>query len=942
MKQRVSRGLSAFGRRASLGGASLAVIAACLAAAPAMAQTGGPEEIVVTGFRSSLARSLNVKKVENAQVDTILAEDIGKFPDLNLSESIQRIPGVALARDAGEGRNISVRGLNPTFTRVRVNGMEALSTTGSSDAAGGVNRGRAFDFNVFASDLFNSITVRKTSEAEVEEGSLGATVDLRTARPFDYGEFTAVASLRGSYNDLSESAGPRLSAMVANNWNDKFGVLGSIAYSKRNLLDVGTSTVRWAQGNAFAPGFASAPPGFTLAQVNGALHPRFPRYDLYTQESERTGATGSMQWRPTEKALITFDALYANFKNKREEQYLEAPSFSTGGACTAANTATSCGIAQTAVTAAKINSNNELIAGTFNNVDLRVEDRYDELDTKFYQYSLTGEYEVTSKFKVDAMAGHSKSDFKNPIQTTLTYDQFNVQNYSYDYSLGRAPLLNYGSARLTDPSAWTLTQIRERPQTAVNKFDTMQGNAKYELDDWITVKAGGDLKRYSYRTTELRRTNGTTANQEATIPAGIASIPISSFSGIANFPTQGLGVPAGTPTAWLVPSLSTAVSALSLYDQAAFNGAFRLGPEPALANNAGVDERDKGGYAQADFRFHPFGMTLRGNVGVRYVNTSQSAQGYSFVSGAPVAIIASRDYSNTLPSLNLALEPREDLVFRFAAAKVMARPNLGNLTPGATVSVSGSARTVTAGNPNLNPFSAKAYDVSGEWYYDKGALFGVALFQKDISSFVQTVTTNQAFTGNSFGLPDAIAVAACGAVAGCSPSAQWAFSTPVNAPGGTLQGIEVNWQQPFKFLPGLLSNTGMLLNYTNVRSSVSYLNSAGVVVATNSLTGLSRQSYNATLYYEDDKWSARVSAAYRSKYLTRVPGQETGTDVDGTNSTLNVDASIQYTVNRNLKITFEAINLTDEFQDQFNNSTNLVSFYHHTGREFLFGVRLAY
>jgi iron complex outermembrane recepter protein len=940
VKQRVWR-LRAHTRVMACCGASVVAIAASLAAMPAAAQTD-PEEIVVTGFRNSLERSLNIKKIENAQVDTILAEDIGKFPDLNLSESIQRIPGVAITRDAGEGRQISVRGLNATFTRVRINGLEALSTTGSSDAAGGVNRGRAFDFNVFASDLFSAITVRKTAEGEVEEGSLGAAVDLRTARPFDYGELTAVASLRGSYNDLSENFGPRLSAMVAKNWDDRFGVLGSIAYSKRSLLDVGTSTVRWAQGNAFAPGFASAPPGYTLTQINGALHPRFPRYDLYTQESERLGMSGSVQVRPTDKTLLTFDALYARFKGTREEQYLEAPSFSTGGACTAANVATSCGIAQTSVTSARIDSNNTLIAGTFNNVDLRVEDRFDELDTKFLQYTLSGEWEVTSKFKLDAIAGHSKSDFQNPVQTTLTFDQYNVQNYSYDYSQSRAPLLSYGSANLTDPSSWVLTQIRERPQTAMNKFDTIQLNGSYDVDDWLKLKAGGNLKRYSYRTTERRRSNGTTSNLEATIPAGIAAIPISSYSRILHFPTQGLGVPSGTATSWLVPSLSTAAGLLSLYDPSAYGGAFRLGPEPALANNAGVDERDKGGYGQADFRFHPFGMTLRGNIGIRYVETSQSAQGYTFVSGTAQSIVTSRTYNDTLPSLNLALEPREDLVFRFSAAKVMARPNLGNLTPGATVSVSGSARTVTAGNPNLNPFRAKAYDVAGEWYYDKGALFGVALFQKDISSFVQTVTTNQPFTGNSFGLPDSIAIAACGAVAGCSPSAQWAFSTPVNAPGGTLQGLELNWQQPFRFLPGLLGNTGMLLNYTNVRSSVKYLNSAGAVVATNSLTGLSRNSYNATLYYEDDRWSARVSAAYRSRYLTRVPGQETGTDFDGTNSTLNVDASIQYTVNRNLKITFEAVNLTDEFQDQFNNSTNLVSFYHHTGREFLFGVRLTY
>ena len=134
----------------------------------------------------------------------------------------------------------------------------------------------------------------------------------------------------------------------------------------------------------------------------------------------------------------------------------------------------------------------------------------------------------------------------------------------------------------------------------------------------------------------------------------------------------------------------------------------------------------------------------------------------------------------------------------------------------------------------------------------------------------------------------------------------------------------------------------MLLNYTSVKSSIDYIGGTGLVVATNDLTGLSRHSYNATAYYEDDRISARVSAAYRSGYLTRVPGQETGTDVDGTNSTFNLDASFQYTWNQHLKFTLEGINLTDEFQDQYNDSSNRVSFYHHTGREFLVGFRYSY
>jgi TonB-dependent receptor len=185
------------------------------AAAQDTAPTGSPEgaetieEVVVTGFRASLNKALEAKQAQVGSIDMIVAEDIADFPDLNLAESLQRVPGVVIARDAGEGRQISVRGLGPQFTRVRINGMEAMSTTGGTDSSGGANRNRQFDFNVFASELFSSITARKTSSAEVDEGSLGATVDLHAARPLDYDGLTMAGGLKMAYNDLGEDVDPR-------------------------------------------------------------------------------------------------------------------------------------------------------------------------------------------------------------------------------------------------------------------------------------------------------------------------------------------------------------------------------------------------------------------------------------------------------------------------------------------------------------------------------------------------------------------------------------------------------------------------------------------------------------------------------------------------------------------------------------------------------------
>jgi len=908
-----------------------------------------PADIIVTGFRGSLERALDLKRTSAASVDSILAEDIGKFPDLNLSESIQRIPGVALARDGGEGRTISVRGLGPQFTRVRINGIEALATSGGSDASGGANRGRGFDFNVFASDLFNAITVRKTAEPSTEEGSLGATVDLRTARPFDYKKFTIAASAQADYNDLNQKVTPRGAFMIADTTEDgRFGALVSVAYTKRQIEEDGYSTVRWARGSSFSPGFESAPGATCLAgttgatgaaipsqactDVNAALHPRFPRYDQFKSEQERLGITGSIQFAPTDQTLISVDGLYANFEGTREERYLEAPSFSVAGNCTAASRAGNCGIADTNVTAATI-SNGIMTAGTFNDVDLRVENRFDRLETKFKQLTVEGTQHFGERVVLNVLGGISSSVFSNPVQNTLTFDQFNVDGYSYDYGRARVPTFNFGSAQLTTPGAWTLTQIRLRALRTQNDYKSIQGNLTWKINDEFDLLGGVEYKAYDFATSELRRTNGTTSNQESVVPAAIAAVPTSQYGQVVT-----LG-----PTDVFIPNYFAADSLFNFGSQTAYNGAFRLGPEPALTNNNSVGERDTAAYFQANFR-HQFGtVTVRGDAGLRYVNTRQTANGFAFLAGALTPNTATRSYDDYMPSFNLVIEPTSKLVLRFAAAEVMARPDLGSLPPGGSVSVSGANRSVSFGNPNLDPYRADTYDASIEWYFQPGGLLSVAFFDKYIKSFVSSATqSGVTFTGNPYGLPDSVAIAACGNLYPntCNPAQNnWSFTVPVNSPGGPLKGVEVNFQLPFRFLPGLLRNTGTLLNYTHVTSNIKYVNAAGAVIATGNLTGLSPDSGNATLYYEDKLVSARVSAAYRSKYLTRIPGQEAGTATEGTNSTFNLDASMQLTVTKQVKLTFEAVNLTDQYQDQYIDPGNLLVVYHHTGREFLAGVR---
>jgi len=244
---------------------------------------------------------------------------------------------------------------------------------------------------------------------------------------------------------------------------------------------------------------------------------------------------------------------------------------------------------------------------------------------------------------------------------------------------------------------------------------------------------------------------------------------------------------------------------------------------------------------------------------------------------------------------------------------------------------------VTAGNPQLDPTRATAYDMAVEWYFDQGALLSGAVFYKDIKTFTQTLVEQRTFI--SSGLPLSL-------LAGTTLTGNelFQFTRPVNTDGGPLKGFEINYQQPFRFLPGAFSNLGVLLNYTYVDSKIKYITSTtgATPPVENDLVNLSKNAYNATLYYEDDRFSIRASAAYRDRYLTAVPAPTAPLiqDAAGTNDTLNVDLSASYNINDHLTVTLEGLNLTDEFNDQFlDTNADRVVVYTHTGRQYFFGAR---
>ncbi|PZU50006.1 MAG: TonB-dependent receptor [Sphingomonas sp.] len=940
--------------------------------ADAAAETAPADDIIVTGFRASLDAALNVKREQTSIVDVIKAEDIAAFPDTNLAESLQRIPGVTIDRDAGEGRQISVRGLGPEFTRVRLNGIEALATTGGTDSSGGANRSRGFDFNIFASELFSSITVRKSSSADVEEGSLGATVDLQTARPFDYDDFAFAVGGNMVWNDLSRDLTPRASALVSKTFMDgKLGVLVSAAYSKRKLFEEGFSSVRYDNGTS-SGGFCS-PTGVTpVVPATGAtcgvaatgtprlpntpgnvaayqaansasnFHPRLPRYGRLTHDQQRIGLTGAIQFEPTDGTKVTADILYADLKSTRQEDFLQAISFS--------RTLAQGGKSQTSVLATEYDANGGLVYGEYNGVDIRSESRFDELRTKFLQGTVLWEQKLTDRLELAVLGGKSSSRFRNPVQTTTTLDIANVNGYSIDFSdNSRLPDISYpidvtadngsGLGLITNPSGQiTGSEIRIRPQGASNTFDTIRADLKWDLiPEEFSLKIGGAYKKYGFDTWEYRR-----VNQSDTIPALPAGTTLADVTKLLTGFGRNLDLGPNTPTSWLIPDLNALASVYDIYCNCLKSGAaggpgdFTLSSITngnARGNNRSVEEKDTSFFFQFDFNKELFGMPLRGNVGLRYVKTEQSATGYQ-AAGGGTEVTVDQTYEDWLPSLNLSLAVQPNFYVRFAAANVMARPSLGNLTPGGSINTTGNL-TITSGNPYLQPFRATTFDASFEYYFPKGGLIGVGLFYKDIGTYVQSLRTNVPF--NQTGLPMSLLPS------NFTGDEIFQVTTPINTEGGPLKGFEINWQQPFTFLPDKWSNFGTLFAYTRVWSTIDYVTSpTNSAVITEDLIGLSPVSWSGTFYYDGPKFDARVSASYRKAFLTRVPGQNNN-DVEGKNSTLNVDFKIGYNITKQIEVSFEGTNLTDEFNNQFiGRDRNSPVVYHHTGRQLMLGARFTY
>jgi TonB-dependent receptor len=707
------------------------------------------------------------------------------------------------------------------------------------------------------------------------------------------------------------------------------GGLFSVAYSQRQILEEGFSTVRWQDGtfrsvegvNCVA---VPADPGCVATNVDSSTyHPRIPRYGRLTHDQDRLGITGSLQFRPSADTEISLDGLYSNYESDRHEEYLEVFFRSQEPGIDVLDYTVN-------------GANNTVDSGTFN-IDplsngthpVRSEHRYDELQTEFTQLTLDIDHSFTDRLYGNAMIGTSTSENDNPVQTTILADAIDVVNgYRYNFSgSGTRPTIDFGSLDVNDPTQFAFTEVRDRPQAVENGFDYFGANLNYTLTDAMTLRGGVSWKEFTFDSNEYRResTFGSRVCDAGFYDCDIDNdgtrdingAPISGdLLGYVDGFGSDLGMPGINDTSWISPNVQAAAALIDLYS---------VPGAPQAGNIRSVEEEDIGAWVQLDFSMELGSIPIRGDVGVRYVETTTTSTG--LVDDATVTV--QRDYDDTLPALNLVFDLHDDFLMRFSVAEVMARPSLGDLTPGGSLdSFTGPPFEYKAGNPGLDPYRATNFDLSFEWYFAEESLLSLALFTKDVDSFFFN-TVDVIVPYSQSGLPIDLAPASSplrvALDAGGDPNI--AVSQKQNGGSASVDGFEIIYQQPFYFLPGIFSNFGFTGNFTNVDSD--------------EILGFSENAWNATLWYEADRLSARVSAAYRDPYQTDAANPATGRDQRGYAETTNIDLAVSYQLTDTLELTFEAINLTDEYEHQVFDAGNLVNVYHHFGTEYIFGVRWA-
>ena len=854
---------------------------ACIATAVAQQQPAEDtiEEITVTGIRGSVAAAMDTKRDSSGFVDALVAEDISDFPDLNLSEALQRIPGVAISRQNGEGQSVTVRALGPEFTQVRLNNQTVTSPGG-----------RSVDLDIFASELMQSISLVKSPSAEMTEGGLAATIDMKTRRPFDKEGFVAAASVQGQHNSLVEDWDPRYSFLVSNTWGDKFGALVSFAQSDYTLRQDAIENIRWETESL---GGGTLP----LMEI-----PFLPRSINQFRDRKRTGITASLQYRPVEDVEVNLDIVHGKFDELNRRFTIDTLYFD--GTPNPVSLETVPGIGGL----------DRVVGGVFDNVQTRSENVFDDTQDELNMYTLSGKWNMNSNLTLEASAGYSKAEQLADNFRSL-YDfrgRAELGETSYEGTV--VPTFSSLDYDFTDASAYGFNQLRYLMSDIEDEEKNLKFDVTYNVDWGIfsALKAGVRYAEHEFsRVAYDERIN---PNQDNPAPAfeDVASLNYGLFGG---------GTPDGIPSDWLIVQRDDFEAAQTMV-------ANDFVPAISYPSTYRVKEDTLAGYAQLSVDT-PVGdgMYLTGNLGVRVVKTDQTSTGYVLTDSGVGTIGEESDYTDVLPSINLSLDVTEDVIIRLAASKAMTRATLSQLSPGIS-SYDIATQSASQGNPNLDPFRVKQIDLGVEYYFAEDALVSFTGFFKDIESFITTTTESRVL---NFGGPlyrdDGTDIS----------NEAFNVSLPVNGKGAKIRGLEFIYQQPLTFLP--IEGFGVIVNYTYAKTDGVTHTYYGESFET-PFAGASENSYNLTGYYENDEFSVRLAYAWRDEFVTNAAGDSQSTLLQDAYGQL--DLSTSYSLTDSIDVSLDVLNVTDETFSQYGLTKDRSVGVYGYGRTIVAGVQIAF
>ncbi|AMJ56250.1 MULTISPECIES: TonB-dependent receptor [Stenotrophomonas] len=914
------------------------------------------DTVVVTGIRASLKQALDSKRDSDAIVDVVTAEDVGKFPATNVAEAITIIPGVTIDKAFGQGEKVSILGTDPALNRTLLNGQ----TIASADWFISDQPGRTFNYSLLAPQLVSKVEVYKSPEAWLEEGSIGGTVNVSTRKPLDLSGTTISGAVGYLYNDRVEAGDPQVSAMFGwKNQADNFGVIVSAQRSIENIRRDGIESYGTVSGKDYINGKGGSPNSITttttdwstdpattmppscvgscaetlLANPN-AVAPNAISAHYFEQERKRDTLSVALQFKPTDELDIEFNALNVKAKYDNMTHSMFAFNGNPWNSLASMTDVTVDGGVMT-----KASFRNALTVYDLLN-------RQATVDTDSYDLKMTWKDE---RWFASAHAGTSKASGGTGKQV---FGEFlNKADYSYDLT-GKTPTLNFhgyqtdpitdvanhmkpghAGSPFTDPSAYRFDGggpaggWHTNPPNATNWGAGWGGNIvtkptedkeKYiQADFGITL----DSPIYQLRFGVKRREHETSQS--------MAGVSLASIKGYGDLTADQFN-PKEVPDSYLsgfgnVGDLSNRFMidgwALADYiNSGKWLAPWQTMPTPSTfsdpsyaANTWTVKENINAAYVQADFSYD----RLRGNFGVRLVQTESESTGYacsSLKSPCPadgyVLNTIKKKYNNVLPNINVAYDLNDSVVLRGSAAKVISRPNYGDMS--SYLWIGDQTLTGGGGNPNLDPYESTNLDFSAEWYFAENAILAGTAFYKKVDNYV-LVTTQKETHYNQSQQTDTV----------------YDISRPNNAGGAKIQGFSAAFQT------SLDNGLGLLANYTYADAKAD---------AGNRLPFNSKNQVNFSPFYESERWSARVTYSWRSKYYTQADrGNFLVTDDYD-----SLDANINLKLTDNLTLGLDGMNLLDsEYRSYAEvpgvaNTEKVIRGLYRTGRRYMATLRFAF